>query len=288
MIHFRTALCLLLGCATCGTVHSTDTDAARPKTKLRIQLRDGRWISGELDAKTSDDRLWIQTTEAAIVARSGFQWAAVANVVQNGERLAPSAFRNLITLASAEQPAALESAATSCPSCEVRRASFREPVPAYVRSVDIRATVANWDSDVEPDGLLVEVFPRDAGGELAPVDGQMSFTLIGEHTPSDPEDLFQPRARYPEIGRSSELVRRSDFAGGAAVYKVPFRVARPDDRFDLAPHAVLTATLGVPGQGAFHASDDWIDLRPGNWIRDRRQQFFGTRYLPQEGSVQRR
>jgi hypothetical protein len=288
MPALRVALCFVLSCIACGTLLSADDAAARPKTRLRIQLRDGRWISGELDPQTSEEHLWIHTTEASIVARSGFRWETVNEVVQNGERLAPSAFRNLITLASAELSATFDATAISIPMYKTRTASLSELAPVVVRSVDIRATVTSWDGDVEPDGLLVEVLPRDSNGYLAPVNGQISFTLIGENTPYDPQDLFQPRARYPEIARSNELVRVTDFGDGAAVYKMPFGVEHPDFRFDLAPHAILTATLGVPGQGTFHASDDSIHFRPGNWIRDRRQQFFGTRYFPQEGTVYRR
>jgi hypothetical protein len=45
---------------------------------------------------------------------------------------------------------------------------------------------------------------------------------------------------------------------------------------------VLTATLGVAGQGNFTASTDALSLVPASPIRDRRQQYFGRRYFPQE------
>jgi hypothetical protein len=284
----RIAFCCLLSViAMCASLMASDAPS-KPNDRIRVHLRDGRSLSGHLDPRTSNEHLWIQTTESGIVARSGFRWDNVQNVVQNDQPLAPDVFRDLITPASFESPPAVETTTIPCPTCNDRIPEGNLRPTAVVRSLDIRAALANWDSDVEPDGLLVEVIPRDEWGSLAPVGGQIAFTLIGENTPYDPQDLFQPRPRYPEIARTSRLVRGSDFVDGAAVYKVPFGVAHPDFRFDLAPHAVLTATLGVPGQGTFHASDDEINLRPGNWIRDRRQQFFGTRYFRQEGTVFRR
>jgi hypothetical protein len=284
----RIAICCLLGVITVGASLFA-SDAPTPMNeRIRVHLRDGRSISGQLDPRTSNEHLWIQTSEAGIVARSGFRWDIVQNFVHNDQTLTPHEFRKLITPASFEPPSTVETASTPCLKCNSRSAETGTHPAVVVRSLDIRAGLANWDSDVEPDGLLVEVIPRDEWGSLAPINGQIVFTLIAENTPDDPQELYRPRARYPEIARTSSLVRDFDFIDGAPVYKVPFGVALPDFRFDLAPHAVLTATLGVPGQGTFQASDDEINLRPGNWIRDRRQQFFGTRYFRQEGAAFRR
>lgn len=288
MNFLRIAICCLLATQLADLSLAADDAPGRPNDRIRVHLHDGRLISGHLDPRTSNEHLWIQMVEESIVARSGFRWDCVQKVVQNDQSFAPDVFRSLITPASFEPAPAIEATTVPCASCDPAETRSNRQPTTVVRSLDIRAVVANWDSDVEPDGLLVEVIPRDEWGDLASVHGQIAFTLIGENTPYDPQDVFQPRPRYPELTRSSNLVRESDFSEGAPVYRVPFGVAHPDFRFDVANEAVLTASLSVPGQGVFRASDDGINLRPGNWIRDRRQQFFGTRYFRQEGTVYRR
>jgi hypothetical protein len=266
--------------------------ASRAGDSLVVHLRDGRTTTGALDSATSAERLWLNTSESGISLRSGFDWNDVRAVVHESRQLSANEFRNLVGQLASSRPAPVEEvnlsttalhevvAATGRP--DVATASYSRLATPPVRSLRVRAWAANWDDDPELDGVLVEVTPLGPSGEFVPVDGQLSMTLIGENSQADPEAFRTFRRRYPEIARGSEQVRAEDFFVGPAVSKLPYRNLFPEDHLDLFPQGVLTATLGVPGQGNFTASTDALALIPASPIRDRRQQYFGRRYFPEE------
>lgn len=268
-------------------------DAARGAEKLSLLLQDGRFVSGELDAATDHERLWLNASEVGVALRSGFEWAKVVTVVHDSKQHSAAEFRKLVSQLPGSTLAAFEDldpthrvideaiSATGPVETVVPVAYAPSELPR-VRSLRVRAWTASWDDDPELDGLLVEVTPLGQYGEFVAVDAQLSMTLIGEHSQGHPEQLRRFRPRYPEIARQSEQVRLEHFFLGPAVYKLPYRNLIPEERLDLFPQGVLTATLGVPGQGNFTASTDAVSLIPASPIRDRRQQDFGRRYFPQE------
>lgn len=250
-------------------------------------------MSGQVEASTNDDRLWLSTTDSGVTLQSGFRWAQIGDVVHESKHYTAGEFKLIVnqlvrsqpTDATAAPPLPMEQviAATRSPA-RVIPVAFTHPEPPAIRSLRVRAWAASWDADPELDGLLVEVTPLSADGEFVAVEGQLSLTLIGENSQGHPEQLRRFRPQYPEITRSTEQVYESDFFAGPAVYKLPYRNIVPETRLDLFPQGVLTATLGVPGQGSFSASTDAVSLIPASPIRDRRQQLLGTRYFPQERS----
>jgi hypothetical protein len=257
-----------------------------------VHLFDGRTTAGALDSATDSSRLWLNVSEGGIALRSGFEWSDIRVVVHDSRHLPADEFRNVVgRLASSSPPLmdvpnpatrALNEVVAATERADITSAAFSRTVTPPVRSLRVRAWVANWDDDPELDGILVEVTPLGPHGEFVPVDGQISMTLIGEHSQGDPENFRTFRRRYPEIARGSEQVRSDHFWGGPAVYQLPYRNLFPEAHLDLFPQGVLTATLGVPGQGNFTASTDALSLVPASPIRDRRQQWFGRRYFPQE------
>ena len=46
-------------------------------------------------------------------------------------------------------------------------------------ALEMHAELANWDRDVEPDGLRVHVFPLDDQRIVVPVEGNITMRLIG-------------------------------------------------------------------------------------------------------------
>jgi hypothetical protein len=259
-----------------------------------VRLRDGRTASGALDSATDSSRLWVNSSDRGIALRSGFAWENVEGVVHDSTQRSPEEFRKLVSRLPASKPPLMEDAnlaalavhevAAAAQDPAVTTAAREELDPPPVRSLRVRAWTANWDDDPELDGVLVEVTPLGPQGEFVPVEGQLTMTLIGEHSPGNPEDLRRFHSRYPEITKGTEAVQREHFWAGPAVYKLPYRTLYPEARLDLFPQGVLTATLGVAGQGNFTASTDALALIPASPIRDRRQQWFGQRYFPQERS----
>jgi len=263
-------------------------DSLAAGERIGIVLADGRFASGEIDSRTDAKQLWVNASEQGVVLRSGFEWGKVDSVVHKSRQVRAVEFRKLVAGMERSSPALPEVILPASVEVPADRPNFGSIHPAVafepppVASLRIHAWTANWDSDPELDGVLVEITPLGPYGEFVPTDGLVTMTLIGEYSQGHPEQLRRFRPRYPELAKTTVQVRAEHFDGGHAVYKLPYQNVRPEERLDLFPQGVVTATLGVPGNGNYTASTDAVSLIPASPIRDRRQQWTGRRYFPQE------
>src|SRR6185436_9062212 len=56
-----------------------------------------------------------------------------------------------------------------------------DPGPSSVQSVEFYARAANWDNDVNVDGIALNVFPLDGDGQMVAVSASLEVDLIGVH-----------------------------------------------------------------------------------------------------------
>jgi hypothetical protein len=141
----------------------------------------------------------------------------------------------------------------------------------------IEASVANWDANVEADGLVVRVYPRDATGALVPVRGTLEVELIGRWT--GVAKLPQP---FERIGHWAQQVRLEDFGPNGAVYRLRFQGVHPEFDLTVASRGAVHARLSVPGEGTFEATASTVRVRPYSAVRDQLQQINAQRFFPQE------
>jgi hypothetical protein len=256
--------------------------------KVTAALTDGRQVTGIVDVRTNHDRLWLRREETNIELVSGFIWEVVAEVRKDGQSLDAveiqamavkdtpinQRFQNRV-----ESPIDQQSNVTVIP----RPRTTTEPVKSLV----IRACLAQWDDDPQSDGIRVWVLPLDATGRLVPVDGQIDLSLVIQDR--GPQRIGgSPRYHgYGELDRMSHMVRREHFREGPAAYDLPFANRHPDVDMNLADHALLNARLGVPGHGVFEASDAQLSIREFSHFRDQLQLYFPHRHLPLEGQRHR-
>jgi len=218
-------------------------------------------------------------------------WAEVAGEKIPGEELhrlivqlrqeipaqpvAPAARTNIVMIGSpdAGSPAADRAAKATAPAVDARR----------VVSLAIDASVARWDENVEPDGLLVHVYPLGADGAVVPVRGTLNVDLKVQQRTIDM--LHQP---FVDAGHWAEAVHTADFGPMGAVYRLRFQGIHPEFEDRVQSPGSVHARLTVPGQGTFEASTYLSSVRPFNPVRDHLQAitrhgyFSGDRYFPDE------
>jgi hypothetical protein len=257
-------------------------DIAQP---LRIELSDGRTVSGTLDSQTTADRLWLHSEADGAQLTSSFDWGSITAAF-HGER--PISARILRSTAAAleSRPTPLDSESNAFPRpAFVQVRAVPEPLPSpapRILSLRIESTLANWDSDVAPDGLQITIYPLTATGIWIPVRGNLNLTLMAEVGPRPESQQRYLQAGFHELARASYLVREVDFALGPATFALPFARVQPDLATQIATYGVVHARLGVPGQGTFEASDAFSRLREASPTRDRLELFRGQRYFPVE------
>ncbi|MDZ4685242.1 MAG: hypothetical protein SH850_09135 [Planctomycetaceae bacterium] len=254
--------------------------AADPQTVV-VQLDDGRTILGVLDGPTDEATLWLRSEQGAVTVRSGFSRDRVRLI----ERVHPADLGSL-------QPEA-EPTALPLPPLPLDATSVLDhAVPSHkllpatnrVQSLEVFGHAASWDRDIEIDGVRVVVRPLDPTGRVVPIDGQIDLILYGQDIRrSNVLDLQPPP--FPELGRISRRVRKSDFREDGVLVELPYSRRNPEFDLHIFPEGLLSARLGVPGQGVFDAADAWVFLRPPSVIRDQLEFQTGRRFLPTERAL---
>ena len=272
----------------CGRVSAAEPDStAQPIIAL---LRDGRSVTGFVDARTDAEHLWLRRTADGFDLVSGFAWDQILEGRTSDGHW--SAVDLHTWAANHKQPGRLFSEVKP-PRPVVRQSpSVRSSSPASfadsarVKTLVVKAELAQWDKDAQVDGLRIFVSPLDAQGNVVPVNGRIEFTLVAEVNHVAVEHSLPRRAKFIEGDRFSYSVQPEHFRQGAAFYELSFSKWHPEFEPNIAAQALLVARLSVPGQGVFEASDAQICLREPSRFRDQLQYFTPGRYLPLESNGQ--
>ncbi len=240
---------------------------------VTVQTTDGRVITGEVDAETNNNQLWIRQQREQIVLTTAIAWSEVLSVSQDGKSLPNEQLAELLLPQATSQPPPPFIVQPARYESPAKRQHFKKP---QVRSLAIEACLMNFDRDIEPDGIELLVAALDRDGLPVPVQGSLSARLWGER--------IQPHGSlvgYETLQRWSQRVVPDDFLDGSARYTMRFRTVEPALDLGLHSEALLHVRLGVVGQGNFAASAP-VQIRWFNPPRDRLQLTRGSRYLPDE------
>ena len=277
-----TCLICFVICCRPGPTHAAtgQATAAEPAT-VEVHLASGRTFRGHVDPRTDDGQLWLRFTRGDMTILRPIQWSRIAGVAQAEQTWTAAEFRPIADMLKSRTPRAVLKSGPS--AAELRSAiglgdpSRPLPVDDRVTQVQIDAYVANWDVDVETDGIVVHVFPLSQQGLVLPVSGTLEATLVGQNS-----SLVNQGAIFPRLARWVEQVLPEHLGPAGAIYRLPFQAVHPDFNFEVAAKGLLHVRLIVPGQGTFESSVATLRIRPYSSVRDRRQQAHGERFFPVE------
>jgi hypothetical protein len=258
-----------------GSALALGADPVATSAAVAVHLEDGRTLTGQVDAATDDEYLWLRTTAPGIAFSRAIAWKDIVAVDHGGKECRTAEFRPIAEQIKTPLP---EGFFASPKARSAQPTSPRvEPVrPNRVASLEIEARMANWDADAAPDGLELRIRPLDAHGRTLRVDGDLDVRLVGQR-------IAGPNApgAFPELGHWSELIRAEEVKPFGATYRLPFRAVHPEVDLGFSPDGVVHARLGVPGQGVFEASAP-VYLRTPGRLRDQLQLRKNVRFFPFE------
>jgi len=271
-------------------------------------------VDPKTDAVTAGDtgehpgRLWMRFEHGRAVILRPIAWSRVVEVVtEDGEPIQTARLRQLVAQWKRDDPTWQENKAiraassSSTPTAaSIARGFSNSPVAptTHVASqpqgsgplmerhnfTDHKAAgfsfdcyAANWDGDVELDGLVIRVTPFDRASRPVPLDGTLEVNLIGRQ-----DSVVEGPRPFPRIGRWVRRVEPGDFNGGGATYRLPFQAVHPQFDTEIAPYAVVHARLTAAGHGSFDVSRNGVRLRPFSRNRDRLELITGERFFPLE------
>lgn len=273
-------------------------DEQRPIRSVLVRLTNGRTLSGRIDARTDDAELWLHSTAPSIVLVNAIAWSDVESVIVGEESYTPKEFNDVIDDLKSpvpEVPRSRRIVGDEPPSASATQASADR-----IQSIDIDATLANWNREWEPDGIELRIRPRTADNSIVAVDGLVTVRLYGRRTRnweelesrwlygfvtdgSSPRIYAPPRREqnYIEVGRWTVRLNADDLLVNGHVVRLPFRRFSPEYDLSLTPDGEVHAHVSLKGQGVFNASYP-VQLRGYSPLRDTFQLDRGTRFFPGE------
>lgn len=261
-----------------------------PGRRVRVHLVSGRILSGDLDSRSSTERLWLRTGGTSAAVLRPIDWNRVLQVERGQEVLTPDEFQQKMhsilkeplstevdETEPVQNPAGLVPQPDPISHAERVHRALQTEIPLEhsadvppVRSISTSAYLAQWDADVEADGLILHLYPLSANGECLKVHGTLQADLTG----------YRERGIAPvKFGQWTKMIRPEDFGPYGAQVKLPFQAFDPQFQLDLQRKGLLHVTFTVPGHGKFESSISPVRLQPVNAFRDGLEQRTGKRYF---------
>lgn len=281
------------------------TATVQSSEPIRLRLASGRTLAGEVSSRTSAEQLWlVQRAGGAEIARP-IDWQLIVAAEFRQQSWKASELQSLllgqtvIAIAAVQQPSdeenpgdpfqddpleieELPSPSESTSSASIDIAAPSEPLAPPVASVRFDAHIANWDADVEADGLVVQVVPVDAYGQVVQVRGALEVELFGVRYIAFQDAPHKRGRSYGRLGRWTQLLLPEYIHSDGGWFKLPFQAAQPEFNPRIGYQGLVHVKLVVPGAGVYEDSLDAIRLRPFAPLRDGLERDTGHRFFPTE------
>jgi len=274
---------------------------------ITVQLSSGRQLTAQVDPRTSEQQLWLRFGSDPATILRPVEWDRVAAAWQDGRALSIGELKRQGAeprRVRAGHPEGAEEAersgsgqASVADRVGGRDGAGGEQLPAGAlavyrlgdSSLDPRTAavhfdtyLVNWDADVEPDGLVVHLFPLNGSGHGVAVHGSLQVELMA---PVATSFDAVPRGRgwqMRRIGYWSRQVDPVDFGASGAVYRLSFQAQDPQFDRAIDRYGLVHVRLAVPGEGVFDHSEDAVRIRPFSPVRDELERLEGRRFFPHE------
>ena len=246
-----------------------------------VTLKHGRRLhAAVVDPRTSAEHLWIKYGGGRSVIRRRIGWSAIQQILHGNRSINAEQARELALVSEKQDQAANKEEPQA--KRQPKRPSESRTQGSRVTQFQFDAYLANWDRDVELDGLRLHLLPADATGQLQPVDGTLRVELLAERHAKSHQVHRERGLQLQRVERWNVAVRRSQFNCEGFTISLPFRAAHPEHDTRWSNHGLVHVQLIVPGQGIYERSLDSIRLRPFAPLRDSLELDSHRRFLPTE------
>ena len=227
------------------------------ETKVSVHLASGRELTGVLDSRTDDAKLWLRWAAGNVELQRPIAWEQIKSVDLDGVSIEVQKLQ--------EQAAKL---ATPGRTTQLRPASLETPPRSSlatlraVQSIRCDAWLANWDADAEFDGLILQVVSLDQFGNAVTAQG----TIDADLTTIDYQPAYLNSSSGGRVPTSlGHWSQRWDSHGQN---RLDLLGQDPQRDRKLDRYAVLKVRVTIPGSGVFEQQIDGVRTRPFSPIQN--------------------
>jgi hypothetical protein len=285
--------------ALLGPAARGDENPSAEAPEIVVQLASGRQFRGVLDPSSTAQQLVLRADLGGITLRRPIQWERIVRLAVAGQPADVAALKKLAEQNRAQQSGVrgqgeaakslkrrIELRGSDVPQDETAKSQASQELPPQrVAMVTFDAAIANWDADVETDGLVVDVFPLDLNRYIVPSNGTLEVELFA---PQRRKELdLAPRSggdTFELVDRWTRAVTPEDFGTSGARLRLPFGAIHPElqPNWTASYYGLVHVRLAIPGQGVFEDSRDGVRIRPWAPNRDQLEMNTGQRFLSTE------
>ena len=284
---------------------------------VSVTLASGRHFTAQIDSRTDEQHLWLRFGERSVKLLRPIRWDQIRAAEHNEQTLTAEELKTVaasidhasdVQTPAAEQDSFFDDAQQG--SSHRRLAEWLHDIQATrdaagdagsvdtmtmanvarwavatenrVHSVQFDAWLANWDGDVEADGLMLNIIPLDDHGGIVAVDATVTVELFAPVATKFHEAPHDRGQSVREIARWSELVSAGDIGPAGAQLRFPFQSVHPEFDSRIGNHGLVHLRLAVAGHGVFEHSLDGVRIQPFAPLRDHLERSVGKRFLPTE------
>lgn len=266
----KIAIVLCFGIAPGLGLWAAESQVAQ--SQVSVQVNSGRRFVGTVEPDSDAEYLILRMEASGLTLRRSIRRASILVIAPITEVNLPVAGARMIEMRGPADT--LPAAAAPAPIQPVRQAA----------RVSFDSLVANWDADVETDGLVLDLAPLDAAGYLVPAGGTLQVELFAperrvfHHAPLSGGDTLELVERW------TTAITAADFGSAGLRVRLPFGAVHPEIDTDwLASwYGLVHVQLALPGHGVFEDSRDGVRIRPWAPNRDNLEMNTGRRFLPTE------
>ena len=264
---------------------------ADAQNSVVVEMKNGRRWEGLIDSRSTSQQLVLRWERGTAILWRPLPWNEIRGATHNGLQISADELAAAYqALATPAKPAVGAKTLQPQASPSDRRDSkppgeFKPPLPpAKVISISCDALLANWDGDVEADGLVIHLQPLDAWQQVVPASGTLEVELYTLQARAFHHASHSRGRSVEPIVRWSQAVNPSDYRSRGGQIQLPFQAAHPEFNDSLGAYGLVHIRFSVPGSGMFEQSIDGVRIRPWSPLRDYLQMDTGYRFLPHEGT----
>lgn len=279
--------------STCLALVALSVVAAAAKAadpELVVDVASRRQFRGALDGASNSDHLVLRTEHAGIILRRPIRWERVTAATADGAPIEITALRKMAMSrhpAPTNKPSLLTKIEMRSEAPPKYAPTEQQPVaeePPRVAMVAFDPAIANWDGDVETDGVLIDVAPLDINRRLIPVSGTLEVELYAQQRRTLDLAPQSGGATLELVERWTRAINPEDFGPSGVRLRLPFGAITPElqPNWTAWHYGLVHVRLSVPGHGVFEDSRDGVRVRPWAPNRDRLEMWTGQRFLSTE------
>lgn len=244
--------------------------------QLTVHLASGREFTAHVDTRTDDDKLWLRFSSGGGSLLRPIAWERVVGAEIDGQKVKLAELRGICGNVKSRAPAP-----KLLPVAPVLAKAIPPSPAPIVTSIRIDSWLANWDADVETDGIMVQLQPLDENGQIVAVRGVVEVELFAAQRRKFHEAPQSGGWMTELMQRWTERIEPVQLGTSGILLRLPFAALHPEFNREVDGWGLVHVSLAVPGSGVFEQSLDGVRLRNWSPVRESMylqngQRFFST------------